>query len=118
MQGGTMELLIIVLNREEYFERLLSLLVEAGLNGATIVDSEGIGHFLAHEIPIFAGLKQLVGEGKSVNKTIMAVLEKKDIFDNLKRLLAEENIDFTNPGTGIIITVPVNEVIKPNNEPE
>ncbi len=113
-----MELLIIVLNKEEYFERLLSLLVEAGVNGATIVDSEGIGHFLAHEIPIFAGLKQLIGEGKSINKTIMVVLEKKDIFNNLKKLLEAEEIDFTNPGTGIIITLPVNEVIKPKAELE
>ncbi len=113
-----MELLMIVLNKEEYFERVLSLLIEAGDNGATIVDSEGIGHFLAHEIPIFAGLKQLMGEGKSINKTIMAVLEEKDIFNNLKSLLEEENIDFTSPGTGIIITLPISEVIKPKAELE
>ena len=113
-----MELLVIILNKEEYLERIVSLLVEAGVNGATISDSEGIGHFLAYEIPIFAGLKQLIGEGKTVNKTIMAVLEKKDIFNSFKQLLLEENIDFTMPGVGVIATIPVNEVIKSKKELE
>lgn len=108
-----MELLMIVLNKEEYFEKLLSILLEAGVNGATIVDSERVGHVLAREVPIFAGLKQFISEGKTINKTIMAVLEKKGIFDNLKKLLAEENIDFTHPETGLMITLPVNEAVKP-----
>lgn len=107
-----MELLIIILNKEEYFEKIVSILVEAGVSGATILESEGIGHFLAYEVPIFAGLRQLTGERKSINKTILAVLEDKDIFNNLKELLAEEKIDFTKPGTGIIVTLPINNVIK------
>ena len=108
-----MELLIIVLNKEEYFEKLVSILVEAGISGATISESEGIGHYLAYEVPIFAGLRQFVGgQSRSVNKTIMAVLEKKEAFDNLKELLVEEDMDFTKPGVGVIVTVPVNEVIK------
>jgi len=111
-----MELLIVILNKEEYFEKLVSLLVEAGARGATITDSEGVGHFLAHEVPIFAGLRQLVGEFKSVNKTILAVLDNKDIFARFKELLAEEDIDFTKPNVGVIVTVPVNEVVKSDEE--
>jgi len=114
-----MELLIIILNKEEYFEKLVSILVEAGISGATISESEGIGHYLAYEVPIFAGLRQFVGgESRSMNRTIMAVLEKKEVFDNLKELLIKENIDFTRPGMGIIFTVPVNKVIKSKKELE
>ncbi|MBU0683445.1 MAG: hypothetical protein KJ864_04070, partial [Candidatus Omnitrophica bacterium] len=80
-----MELLIIILNKEEYFEKLISLLVEAGIDEATISDSEGVGHYLAYEVPIFAGLQQFVGESKSLNKTIMAVLENKNIFTHFKK---------------------------------
>jgi len=111
-----MELLIIILNKEEYLERIASLLVEAGVNGATISESEGIGHFIAYEIPIFAGLKQFMGEGKSVNKIIMAIIEKKDIFNNFKHLLTEENIDFTSPGVGVMATLPLNQVIMSKKE--
>ncbi len=115
-RNESMELLIIILNKEEYFEKILSILVESGARGATIYESEGLGHFLAYEVPIFAGLRKFIGEGKSRNRTIMAVLDNKEIFPKFKKLIAEENIDFTVPGTGIVVTVPVNKVIKPENK--
>lgn len=111
-----MELLIIVLNKEEYFEKILSILVELGISGATILDSEGLGHFLAYEVPIFAGLRQLVGEKKTASRTILALIEDKDFLSRFKEILAAEKIDFTQRGTGIIITLPVNEVIKSKGE--
>jgi len=111
-QKKDMELLIIVLNREEYFEKLVSILVESGVSGATIFESEGLGHLLAYDVPIFAGLRKFVGESKSTNRTIMVLLDNKDIFPKIKRLLNEENIDFTKPGVGIIVTVPVGKVIR------
>lgn len=113
-----MELLIVILNKEEYLEKLMSLLVEAGISGATISDSEGIGHYLAYEVPIFAGLRQLMGGGKTINKTILAVLDDEKVFSKFKELLAEEDIDFTKPGVGVIVTVSVNEVIKSKEELE
>jgi nitrogen regulatory protein P-II 1 len=111
-----MELLIMVVNKEEYFEKILSILVELEVTGATILDSEGLGHFLAYEVPIFAGLQQWVGGEKAPSRTILAVIDNKELFPRLKKLLAEENIDFTQPKTGIVITVPVNEVIKSSEE--
>jgi hypothetical protein len=108
-----MEFLIIVLNKQEYLEKILSILVELGAPGATILDSEGLGHFLAYEVPIFAGLRQLVGEKKSANKTILALVEGKGFFPKFKKLLAEEDIDFTKDGMGIVVTLPVNDAIKP-----
>lgn len=113
-----MQLLIIVLNKEEHLEKLMSLLIEAGISGATISDSQGIGHYLAYEVPIFAGLRQMMGEGKTVNKTILALLNDGKAFDEFKELLLEEEIDFTKPGVGILVTVPVNEVIKSEGEVE
>lgn len=111
-----MEVLIIILNKEEYLEKILSLIIEAGASGATILDSEGLGHFLAYEVPIFAGLRHLVGEKKSRNRTILAILENENIFPEIEKLFAEENIDFSQPGVGIIVTIPVNKVIKPPRE--
>jgi nitrogen regulatory protein PII len=111
-----MKLLMIILNKEEYFEKISSILVELGVSGATILDSEGLGHFLAYEVPIFAGLRQLVGEQKTASKTILALIEEEDTFAEFKKLLTEEDIDFTKGGTGIILTLPVSEVIKPEGE--
>ncbi|MFH1645012.1 MAG: hypothetical protein ABIB11_01190 [Candidatus Omnitrophota bacterium] len=108
-----MEFLLITLNKEEYFEKIVSLLVEAGVEGATIVDAEAVGHFLAHEVPIFAGLRQLVGEAKTLSKVITALLEDDNSFSVFKKLLEEEEIDFTKPDVGYVITVPVSKAIKP-----
>ena len=78
-----MELLIVILNKEEYLEKVLSILVEIGIPGATILESEGLGHFLAYEVPIFAGLRQLIGEKKTANKTILALIDEKNFFSKL-----------------------------------
>ncbi|OQX81677.1 MAG: hypothetical protein B6D56_01760 [Candidatus Omnitrophica bacterium 4484_70.1] len=110
-----MQLLIIVLNREDYLEKILALMIEAGITGATILNSEGLGHFLAYEVPIFAGLRQLMGEKRSANRTIFAVVEEEN-WDEFRHLLEEENIDFTQSGVGIIALLPVNEVIKPKKK--
>ncbi len=108
-----MELLMIILNKEEYLEKILSILVEIEVPGATILESEGLGHFLAYEVPIFAGLKQLIGEKKTASRTIVALIDEENFLSKFKRLLAEEDIDFTQPDMGIIVTLPVNNAIKP-----
>ena len=113
-----MELLIIILNREEHLEKILSLLIESGITGATICETQGIGQFLAYEVPIFAGLKQFPGEGKTASKTILALLEEGDSYERFKKLLIDENIDFTKPQVGLLITVPVSNVVKPPREYE
>jgi len=110
-----MQLLIIVLNREDYLEKILALMIEAGITGATILNSEGLGHFLAYEVPIFAGLRQLMGEKRSANRTIFAVVEEES-WNEFRHLLEEENIDFAQSGVGIIALLPVNDVIKPKKK--
>ena len=114
MSNGV-KLLFIVLNKEKHLEDVLSILVELGVSGATIIDSMGLGQFLAYEVPIFAGLRQLMGEEKTPSKTIFALI-KEDKFPELKKILKEEGVDFTEPGTGIMFTVPVNEIVKSEEE--
>lgn len=111
-----MELLVIVLNKVDLLNDLLSVLVEAGITRATVLDSEGMGHHLAYEVPIFAGLRKMLGETGAHNKTILALIEDKKLVSELKKLLKEVKIDFTQSGTGIMFTVPVENVIKPENE--
>ena len=107
-----MELLVIILNKVEFFNDLLSILVEAGITQATILDSEGMGHHLAYEVPIFAGLRRLVGEEKAHNKTVLALIKDIKMINELQRLLKEIDIDFAKPGTGIMFALPVSSIIK------
>ena len=91
---------------------VLSILVEFGVSGATIIDSMGLGQFLAYEVPIFAGLRQLMGEEKTPSKIIFTLIDGDKFLSELEKILKEEGINFTEPGTEIMFTVPVNEIVK------
>jgi len=111
-----MKLLIIVLNKVEFLNDLLSVLVEAGITKATIMDSQGLGKHLAFEVPIFAGLRKIMGETNSHNKTIMCLLEDDNkSVQELKKLLKETDIDFTKNDTGIMLTIPVDFAVTSEN---
>ncbi|MBN1621602.1 MAG: hypothetical protein JW871_03325 [Endomicrobiales bacterium] len=107
-----MELLVIILNKTELLKDVTCVLVEQGITKATVLDSEGLGQFLAYEIPIFAGLRSLVGETKSHNRTILSVIDEKDILPKLIKAFKEIELDFTQSGSGIIFTIPVNDAVK------
>jgi len=105
-----MELLMIILNKEEYLEKITSIITEVGVNAASILESEGMGHFLAYEIPIFAGLRHMMGERKTANRIILGLIEK-EFIPNFKKMLSKEKIDFSDPDVGIAITLPINSII-------
>ena len=75
--------------------------------GATIVDSEGMGRFLAYEVPLFAGFREFMKGNKPYNKTIISVIRSADVIEKLKVLIDEIVGGLDNPGTGIMFTVPV-----------
>jgi nitrogen regulatory protein PII len=102
-----MKLLVFVLNKEEYLEEVLEAYVEAGVAGATILDSEGMGRFLAYEVPLFAGFKEFMKGNKPYNKTILSVIRNEQVVEKLKRLVDEVVGGLDNPGTGIMFTMPV-----------
>ena len=102
-----MKLLVFVLNAEEYLEKVLEAYVEAGVSGATILDSEGMGRFLTYEIPLFAGFKDFMKGNKPYNKTIISVIRQDSVIENLKILVDEVVGGLNNPGTGIMFTLPV-----------
>lgn len=102
-----MKLLVFILNKEEFLEDVLEAYVEAGVAGATLLDSEGMGRFLAYEVPLFAGFKEFMKGNKPYNKTIISVIRNEAIIDRLKGLVDEVVGGLDNPGTGIMFTLPV-----------
>ncbi len=102
-----MKLVIFVLNREELLEQVLEAYVEAGIEGATILDSEGMGRFLTYEVPLFADFKEFMKGNKPYNKTIFSVVRDGDAVERLHALLDDICGGLSSPGTGILFTVPV-----------
>jgi nitrogen regulatory protein P-II 1 len=104
------QLLIAVINEEEKLDEILSGLVEVGVTGATIINSEGMGRVLSHDIPIFAGLESLASRSRPQNQTILSVIRDEKV-DAVIALLQEICGDFETGGTGIVMVVPVTRVV-------
>jgi len=102
-----MKLLVFVLNKEELLDRVLEAYAEAGVTGATILDSEGMGRFLAYEVPLFADFKEFLKGNKPYNKTILSVISDESIIPRVVELVDEVCGGFRNNNTGILFTVPV-----------
>lgn len=102
-----MKVLILVLNREESLEEVMEAFAAAGVAGATILDTEGMGRFLAYEVPLFAAFKDFMKGNKPYNKTIFSVIRDESIIPGLRTSLDSVVGGFSNPGTGILFSVPV-----------
>ncbi len=102
-----MKLMVFVLNNEELLERVLEAYAEVGIQGGTILDSEGMGRFLTFEIPLFAGFRKFMKGIKPYNKTIFSVIRDESLIPKNHDLLNEICGDLSGPGTGILFTVPV-----------
>lgn len=80
-------MVVFVLNKEELLDEVLAAYVEAGIGGATILDSEGMGRFLTYEVPLFADFKQFMKGNKPYNKTIFSVVQNEALIPRLEKLL-------------------------------
>ncbi|MBX6333253.1 MAG: P-II family nitrogen regulator [Gemmatimonadaceae bacterium] len=105
-----MQLLIAVINHVEQLDDILAGFVELGITGATIVNSEGMGHVLSHEVPIFAGLRSLTARSRPSNQTLFSVIED-DKVDAAIALIQEVCGSLDQPGAGIVFTIPVARVV-------
>jgi nitrogen regulatory protein PII len=106
-----MKLVVFVLNKEELLDDVLAAYVEAGVPGATVLDSEGMGRYLTYEMPLFADFKEYMKGNKPYNKTILSVVKEETIIPKLEKLLDSITGGLALPGTGILFTVPVDYAV-------
>lgn len=98
-------LLVVILNEVERLEEVLSLLVENGVRGATVVDSIGMGRILDADVPIFAGFRDLFRAARPTNRTIVSVMSAELAQEVASALVRQYGIG--EPGKGICFTLPV-----------
>lgn len=105
-----MQMLTFVLNKVDLLEDVLSELNNAGIKGATVIDSTGMAKMLSEsdhgDIPIFGSLKMILNENRPFNKTIFTVLKDENLpvaVDAIKKVVG----DLSKPNIGVIFAVPV-----------
>jgi PTS system nitrogen regulatory IIA component len=86
-----MKLLIMVLYLEELLFEILEYFMQEGIEGATIIDSQGMGEYIS-KAPLFATFMGVFNQDKNHSKTIMALIpdERLDaICDGLDRITGD-----------------------------
>jgi hypothetical protein len=110
-----MELLVIILNREDYLDDILAELLELEVTGATVIDGVAMERVLAKDVPIFAGLLQSTRGSRSFNKNIFALVPHQSTATQLIEILHEMDIDLTDPAVGTIFTLPIGYYLQHNH---
>ena len=105
-----MELLVCVINDEEKLDDILSGLLELGVTGATVLNSRGMARHIP-EAPVFAGLKDVMAGARPQNATIFSVIESREQLEAAIEMIKNVCGDLTAPGTGILFTLSLNQVI-------
>lgn len=108
--GDERRLLVAVINDPEKLDEILAGFLEVGVTGATVIESEGMGHVLSHDIPIFAGLQTLISGSRPQNRTIFSVIPS-DKVDDVISLLQDVAGNLEAPATGIVFTLPLDRVV-------
>lgn len=108
-----MFLLVLILNKTELLEQILQSLVQAGVPGATIFDSTGMGRALAQadRDSIFSGIRTIFEHTRPHNKTIISVLNSPEQKEQAVRAIKDVIGDMSRPGVGIMFTIPLADVI-------
>ena len=109
MTPDTLRLLVAVINDREKLDDILSGFLELGITGATIVNSEGMGRMLSHDIPIFAGLQTLISGSRPQNRMVLSLIPLDKVGPAIA-LLQEVCGNLDDPATGIVLTIPVDTV--------
>lgn len=110
MSDPVAQLLVAVINEPEKLDEILAGYLELGITGATVIGSEGMGHLLSHDIPIFAGLQTLISGSRPQNRTILSVVPEDRVAPALA-LLQDVCGNLSDPATGIAFVVPVSRVV-------
>lgn len=68
-----MKLMLLVLYLDEFLYHILEYFIQEGIEGATIIDSSGMGEYIS-SIPLFATFIGFMNEKKNHSKTIMVMI--------------------------------------------
>jgi hypothetical protein len=100
-------MVICVLNEPGRLHDVLAAFLEAGVRSSTVIESQGMGRILSHDVPLFAGFRQMFQGSKPYNHTIFAVVNGREVAEEIVTLVRDVLEDMKDPHKGIIFTVPV-----------
>lgn len=112
-----MYFILFVLHDISNMKDLLHAWEEAGVKGATVLFSTGLGRIrqnfgLMEDFPLFPTMSEILDrvENMDLSRTLFSVVESDEIVKNVLHHTQKVVGDLNNPNTGILIVLPVAQV--------
>lgn len=109
-----MRLLVLVLNKVDKLEDILSEFLNSEISGATILSSTGMARVLSgrednEEIPLFGSIRSFLNPAHRESKTIFAAMREEQIP---VAVAAIEKVvgDLSRQDVGVVFTLPIDFV--------
>ena len=107
-----MYLVTFVLHDPDLLEELLDAWTKAGVEGATVLFSSGMGRFrqkqaMRDDLPLIPSLDDFYEAPQTLNRTIFTVANDDAMVDKLLNVTQKLVGDLKNPDTGVMIVTPV-----------
>jgi len=101
------KLFLVILDRPELVDELLTGFLDLGVPGATVIESRGMGSIIRQEMPIFAGLASLFPENTG-SRIVLSVLPD-HLLDNVFALVEEVVGHLEQSNSAVCVTLPVDQ---------
>lgn len=98
-------LLIVIASSPAQLDDIITVVLDLGIPGATVIESKGLGAILRQEMPIFAGLASLIPD-QTGSRLILSVSPR----DKAEQFFTFLERDFTGATRPIAFTVPIDRV--------
>lgn len=101
-------MLVFILDRIQYLDKLLLELKDEGINSATVINSTGMMQELSRvgDERIISTLRPLFTPDHTENKTILMILTEDEV-DTARSVINEVVGDLNQPETGILFALPL-----------
>lgn len=107
-----MNLLVVILKKEELVTEICKELAEEGVHGGTIIDGMGMASIIEQmdDLPIFGMLKSILADDdeNEVVKVMLFVMNDEEMGKARKSI--REVVGLDEPNTGIMFALPVSFV--------
>ena len=115
-----MYFVVFVINDPEKCDSLLSAWEDAGVRGATIMHSTGLGRLRGSDymddVPLFPSLEAFTEHEEYFSRTIFTVVDSEGMVDQLVKATERVVGDLTQPDTGFLAVLPVARVYGLNKD--
>jgi nitrogen regulatory protein P-II 1 len=110
-----MSLILFVLHDPEKLRELLDAWKEAGVSGATVLFSTGLGRLnysdaLSDDLPLMPSLEDFLPKVEKLSRTIFSLVEDEIIVERVIAATTRVVGDLDQPDRGLLMVLPVEKV--------